>query len=121
MVKTKLEFEEYLKTDDVKGRKLMTRLRSGTNFLRIETGRREGLPSGERMCWFGCGVTEDEKHFLTECHLYEDLRKEIRTVEGGGGTGTTDLGLMLGSGSSESLCTVLEYIKRAEARRRRIL
>lgn len=99
----------------------MTKLRSGTNFLRIETGRREGLPSGERMCWFGCDATEDEKHFLMDCRMYEDLRKELRAVEGGGETRATDLRSMLGNGSKESLSTILNFIKRAESRRRRYI
>ena len=38
-VKKYLRFEEYLKSQDEKGRRAMARLRSGTNELRIETGR----------------------------------------------------------------------------------
>ena len=121
LVKTKLTFEEYLKTDDVKGRRLLTRLRSGTNFLRIETGRREGLNSGERNCWFGCDATEDERHFLMECHMYEDLREDFRLGEGEGKLRTMELGTMLGNCSKEMMDLVRTYVKRAEARRRRIL
>src|SRR5689334_7668464 len=38
-LKEKLKFENYLKTNDRKGREIQTRLRGGTNELRIETGR----------------------------------------------------------------------------------
>ena len=40
-VKDKLTFESYLNFDSRRARTLLTRLRSGTNFLRIETGRYE--------------------------------------------------------------------------------
>ena len=53
-------------TDEV-GRKALARLRSGTNELRIETGRHEGLQRKYRIYWFGCGEVEDEKHFLKDC------------------------------------------------------
>ena len=139
LIKTKLTFEDYLRSDDTKGRKLMTRLRSGTNFLRIETGRREGLCSEERKCWFCCNEMEDENHFLMKCHLYDDLREQVGncaneaddndkdpsekiknsgSVEDGN---VTDLAMMLGRGNKDQLAKVLLYIKRAVARRNRIL
>ena len=48
------------------GRKALARLRSGTNVLRIETERHEGLERGDRICWFGCEEVEDEQHLLKE-------------------------------------------------------
>ena len=48
--KEELVFEEYLENEDIQGRKLMAKLRSGTNCLRIETGSREGLTSADRKC-----------------------------------------------------------------------
>ena len=38
-LKQTLKFEPYLKHDDPQAREIMTRLRGGTNELRIETGR----------------------------------------------------------------------------------
>ena len=78
MVKSKRNFGDYLKSDDVKGRRLHTRLESGTNFLRIESGRREGLNTEERKCWFGCNATEDEEHFLLHCFMYDDLIEQVK-------------------------------------------
>ena len=98
---------------------MLTKLRSGSNFLRIETGRRKGLSSEERKCWFGCGVTENERHFLLQCHLYDDLRKHIRIDERGEEAGISELGQMLGNCNKEQLVAVLVFIKRTEARRRR--
>ena len=40
-IKKKLVFADYLQSEDRDGRRLLAKLRSGTNFLRIETGRRE--------------------------------------------------------------------------------
>ena len=121
LVKTKLAFEDYLKSDDLKGRRLLTRLRSGSNFLRIETGRREGLSSDERKCWFGCNATEDEKHFLLHCNMYDDLREQVGSSGNEADDNVMDLGKMLGRCNKDQLDKTLLFIKRAEARRRRIL
>ena len=66
----------------------MTRLRGGTNELRIETGRHritsrdKPLPLHERRCLLCvAGEIEDEIHFVLDCEMYEDLReKTIWTV-----------------------------------------
>lgn len=66
----------------------MTRLRGGTNELRIETGRHrvtsrdKPLPLHERTCLLCvAGEVEDEIHFVLDCEMYEDLReKTIWTV-----------------------------------------
>ena len=50
LVKKELVYENYLDIKDEVGRKALARLRSGTNELRIETGRHEGLPRTERRC-----------------------------------------------------------------------
>merc|ERR1712228_1027268 len=76
-VKDKLEVEGYLRNKDAEGRRMLARIRSGTNKLRIETGRHLGLDEGDRKCWFGCGKTEDEKHFLLECKRYDDFRNQL--------------------------------------------
>ncbi len=56
----------------------MTRLRSGTNKLRIETGRwkKPKEKESERVCR-AClsGEVEDEKHFILSCTYYNDLRE----------------------------------------------
>lgn len=79
--KKKLELESYLLSEQDKfGRYLLTSLRSGTNKLRIETGRwkRPIEKEHERLC-LQChnGEVEDEKHFLLRCSRFQDLRKEM--------------------------------------------
>lgn len=79
--KKKLEFESYLLSEKDKfGRYLLTGLRSGTNKLRIETGRwkRPIEKEHERLC-LQChnGEIEDERHFLLRCSRFQDLRKEM--------------------------------------------
>ena len=84
-LKTKLCFEHtYLKMRDREARELMTRLRGGTNELRIETGRYaitnrdRPLEAHERrclICWNG--EIEDETHFMLNCSVYEDLREKM--------------------------------------------
>ena len=65
----------------------MTRLRGGTNELRIETGRYPNtnrdrrLEIEERKCLLcGCGEIEDEKHFMLHCVVYDDLRTKMFDV-----------------------------------------
>lgn len=79
--KTKLELEPYLLSEQNKlGRYLLTSLRSGTNKLRIETGRwkKPKEDKEDRVC-MTCmdGAVEDEKHFLLHCVAYEALREKL--------------------------------------------
>lgn len=89
--KTSLEQEPYLLSEKNKaGRYILTGLRSGTNRLRIETGRwrrpREAVE--ERVC-LSCmeAEVEDEKHFMLHCRAHEALRdkmfRDIYTVSQG--------------------------------------
>ena len=78
-VKSKLKMEPYLKYKNRLARYLTTRLRSGTNFLRVETGRYEKGAIEERLCGL-CNVVEDERHFLLDCELYENIRGPLWKV-----------------------------------------
>ena len=86
-LKTELRFEEYLMTRDREAREVMTRLRGGTNELRIETGRYpvtnrdRPLAVSERRCLICMnGEIEDETHFMLDCEEYEDLRQRMLDV-----------------------------------------
>jgi hypothetical protein len=86
-LKTRLRFEPYLQTKDREEREVMTRLRGGTNELRIEIGRYaitnrdRPLELNERRCLICMsGEIEDETHFLLDCCVYEDLRREMLDV-----------------------------------------
>ena len=64
----------------------MTRLRGGTNELRIETGRypitnRDRVEVEERRCLICMsGEIEDESHFVVDCAFYDDLREKFKNV-----------------------------------------
>ena len=120
-IKMDLTMEKYLESEDIRGRKLMAKLRSGTNSLRIEIGRREGLSSGERKCWFGCDSTEDEEHFLLDCWLYSDFRKDLVREVGEEAFRQRGLALMMGVGNPTEIKAATKYINRADARRSRML
>ena len=121
LVKKNLEYESYLDIEDEAGRKALARLRSGTNVLRIETGRHEGLERRDRLCWFGCDEVEDEQHFLKECWMYEDLREEAMMGVVGVQFQELSLEKLLGKGNRQDIERVVVYIRRAQGRRRRIL
>ncbi len=84
--KKKLELEKYLVSNKQKPTiNLLTRIRTGTNKLRIETGRwtkEEEVDRKCRTCF--SGEIEDETHFLLNCEVYSTLRtrmyNQIETV-----------------------------------------
>ena len=88
ILKQTLEFEHtYLSHHDRRARQVMTRLRGGTNELRIETGRYpittrdRRLDVHERQCLLCMsGHVEDESHFWFACVVDEDLRGKMFDV-----------------------------------------
>ena len=83
-LKTRLRFEDYLMTRDREAREVITRLRGGTNELRIERGRYaitnrdRPLEVHERRCLICMSEEiEDERHFMLNCSVYEDLRQKM--------------------------------------------
>ena len=72
--KTKLKLEKYLDVSNVKGRKLLTSLRSGSNTLEIEKGRWRKIDKDQRFC-LQCDTkrVEDEKHMVVECERYVNV------------------------------------------------
>lgn len=79
--KKNLVMEKYLLSEkEKKGRYLLTAIRTGTNKLRIETGRwkRPVEKQEDRVCiQCGSGEVEDEKHFILCCNYFRDLRSEL--------------------------------------------
>jgi hypothetical protein len=58
----------------------MALFRSGALPLAYETGRysRPPVPVDDRLCVYcNSGRVENEKHFLMECNLYDDLRYNL--------------------------------------------
>jgi hypothetical protein len=78
--KFELKLEPYLLDSNSLGRRVLFGLRSGSNRLRIETGRwlRPRLEEKDRVCVLCDGQqVEDEFHFVTSCQMYADLRKNF--------------------------------------------
>ena len=73
------EHQMYLEALNVKKcRVAMSKLRVSSHRLEIEVGRwarPNRTPVVERKCRY-CNKLEDEFHFLLECTLYVDLRKQ---------------------------------------------
>ena len=83
---TRLQCEAYLSVphggwnDRIRlGRCVLTRLRTGTNELRINTGRWERLPAAARLCELCAAAVEDERHFLLDCRFFADERRALYT------------------------------------------
>ena len=78
-IKSELKREDYLSWDiPSQHRMLYARLRSGTHWLRMESGRWRKEPEPERIC-MACitGKVESESHFLLDCYIYYGLRKSM--------------------------------------------
>ena len=116
-----LKEEDYLKNEDSIGRRMLARIRSGTNNLRIETGRYERPRQIEkfRICKVCMSETEDEEHFLNRCKAYEDIRKYLFTERSEGDGKITNI--LFGIGKEDEINRAIRYIRRAMARRNRIL
>ena len=99
----------------------MTSIRSRANKLRIDSGRRKKIPRVERVCFFGCEEVEDESHVLLSCWMYDDLRREFAVAIGIEQFTHNGLSQMLGTGTRLEIDLAITFMKRALARRKRIL
>merc|ERR1712081_87812 len=128
-VKSEKGKEKYLDVKDKMGRCLLARLRAGTNWLRIEQRRWVGEAREERICRVCNEEVEDESHFLRRCPEYKDLRenaeKELRKrTDWKDGKESEDQWEKIfkgGEGTTEMIKIVMEFIKKAGAKRDRIL
>jgi hypothetical protein len=56
-------------------RQILAQMRTGSNFLQIELGRRSKTPQNERMCTCcNTNEVEDEHHFVFKCEAFKDIR-----------------------------------------------
>lgn len=73
--KTKLKMEQYLAHGSSASRRILFSVRSGSNRLRIDSGRARGESEEERVCELcQSSEIESELHFATSCDRYSDLR-----------------------------------------------
>ena len=80
-MKTELKKERYLLIEDRKTRRQITKMRIGTNDLRIETGRWKGEEVSERRCLMCMqGSIEDEEHFMLHCTAYRGNRDKMFNI-----------------------------------------
>ena len=80
--KTDFNCEDYMTMNLSKyERSLLCQFRTGILPLRIDTGRYVWEPVERRTCRF-CDIeaTEDERHFLLACNLYNDIRTNVFRV-----------------------------------------
>lgn len=71
------EVQPYLiSITNIKHRHLLSKLRTSTHSLKIETGRHNNIPRENRLC-NKCNVIEDEIHFLDGCQKFTELRNDF--------------------------------------------
>ena len=71
-------FESYLRINNFENRRAITKLRTSSHKLEIETGRWNKIPRDQRICK-NCILNkiEDENHLLFECQMYATDRNEF--------------------------------------------
>ena len=73
----KYEVQRYLlQVKNIEHRCALSKLRTSTHTLKIETGRHQGIARENRLC-IACNVIEDEFHFLDECIKNTDTRNKL--------------------------------------------
>ena len=72
------KFESYLNINNFEHWRAIAKIRTSSHRLEIETGRWRNIPRNQRYCK-NCikQSIEDENHFLFECQLYQNERKEF--------------------------------------------
>ena len=76
-IKTLLRQEPFLKNNRV-GVGRLVRLRAGVERLQVVRGRFRGVERSKRCCLVcGSGEVEDELHFIEECEMLCDQRREL--------------------------------------------
>jgi hypothetical protein len=79
----KIDFSPSLYLDHIYNKSYriaLSRLITSSHNLRVETGRWQHnppLPRERRLCFFCRNKLEDEYHFVMECPLYNELRKQL--------------------------------------------
>ena len=70
-LKTEHKIEPYLKIHNFEHRRAITKIRTSSHRLKIETGRWDKVDQENRICE-NCLLNkiEDESHFLFECHMH---------------------------------------------------
>ena len=76
LFKQKFKFEPYLSLHSFKFRKAIAQFRTGSHWLRIETGRYDNLSKEHRIC-LQCKITEDEIHNMIECTRFTTQREAL--------------------------------------------
>ena len=77
-IKNTHNFETYLDMDNIRHRKAITKIRTSSHRLRIETGRWNNMLREQRICE-NCALEkiDDENHFLFECRMHICERNEL--------------------------------------------
>ena len=78
MYKNEHKFEKYLQMHNFEHRRAITKLRTSSHKLGIETGRWNNIQRENRICE-NClyNNVDDEHHFLFECHMHIAERTEL--------------------------------------------
>lgn len=79
-IQTEYKIQDYLMhTNNIEHRKTITKLRTSSHKLEIETGRIKNMPRDKRICQICKTAVEDELHFIMKCPYIQNDRDNLRT------------------------------------------
>ena len=76
MIKHVYRLENYLNSLNPEYKKIICQFRVSDHSLAIEKGRYKKIPRHLRIC-NQCNIIEDEYHFILDCSLNENIRKQF--------------------------------------------
>lgn len=77
-IKRTHEFESYLNINNFEHRRAISKIRTSSHKLEIETGRWKNTQQDKRICKnCALGTVEDELHFLFDCPMHGIERKQL--------------------------------------------
>ena len=76
MIKHEYTLENYLNSLNPEYKKIICQFRVSDHSLAIEKGRYTKIPRHLRVCHH-CNIIEDEYHFILDCSLNENIRKQF--------------------------------------------
>ena len=82
-IKNTHKFESYLNINNFEHRRAISKIRTSSHKLQVETGRWENIEKHNRICK-NCALdtVEDELHFLFDCSMHEIERQDLfKTVK----------------------------------------
>ena len=122
LIKPNLKCEDYLKHLEQPLRYTLASFRCSVHQLNIEQGRQTGIHVSQRLCNIcNLGTIEDEIHFLFDCPVLADLRRNFLPKYCHTRPNVVNICRLFGSTDKKTITCLAQYIRKAFEHRKEIL